>query len=317
MNKSLGTLHEVDLREIWLNEAFDFTRWLSTEENLAKLSAELGMELELEATEVPVGPYKADIVARDVSSNRKVVIENQLEKTDHSHLGQIITYASGLDAKVIIWIAKKFTEEHRSALDFLNEKTGADLQIFGLELKLFQIDDSRPALKFERVSTPNDYVSMTKAAEHSMSNTEKMYLEFWNQFKDYAVSAKTFLRLGKPQPQNWYAVTIGRSNFWVSLLAVNQKKRIGCEIYLSGPNAKKAFHLLEKQKTEIEKATGALDWQLLEEGQDSRIIVYRPDVDLSEKKNWDDAFKWLKERAETFHRIFSPRVKALDLRDGH
>src|SRR5687767_11158192 len=119
--RHLGRLEQVELRELWLDEARDFTPWLAQEVNLALLSSTLGIELELEGVEVFVGSFKADIVARDISSDTKVIIENQLEKTNHDHLGKIITYASGVDAKSVIWIAKEFSEEHRRALDYLNE----------------------------------------------------------------------------------------------------------------------------------------------------------------------------------------------------
>ena len=309
MEKTLGQLKKVDLREFWTNESYDFTRWLAREENLEKLSTELGMELELEGTEVPVGPYKADIVAHDISSNRKVVIENQLEKTDHDHLGKIITYASGLSANTIIWIAKEFTEEHRRALDILNENAGPDLQIFGLEIKLFQIDESRPAPKFEPVSIPNEYAAMAKGEEPELSETKALYLEFWRGLSDYMASAKTFLPLRKARQQHWFTITVGRSRFQVSLTASLQKNRIGCEIYMRGPDAKKAFKLLENRKAEIEKLTGPLEWQYLHEGQDCRVAVYHAGVDISDKKNWSEAFRWLKDKAETFHKSLLSRHK--------
>ena len=110
MPSPLGSLEPVDLRTIWPDEARDFTPWLAQEENLRRLSDALNLELELDRVEVAVGPYSADIVATDASSNSKVVIENQLEKTNHDHLGKVLTYASGLEARILIWIAKKFTE---------------------------------------------------------------------------------------------------------------------------------------------------------------------------------------------------------------
>jgi hypothetical protein len=116
----LGKLERVDLRDIWTSEASDFTPWLARERNLEILGDTLGIELELEAQEKAVGPFRADILCKDIATDSWVLIENQLERTDHTHLGQLLTYASGLEAVTIVWIAARFTEEHRSTLDWLN-----------------------------------------------------------------------------------------------------------------------------------------------------------------------------------------------------
>jgi len=128
----LGRLERVDLREIWLSEAQDFTPWLARPENLSVLAETLGMELELEAQEQAVGPFRADLLCKDLDSDKWVLVENQLERTDHRHLGQLMTYAAGLKAVSIVWIAASFTEEHRAALDWLNEITDESFEFFGL-----------------------------------------------------------------------------------------------------------------------------------------------------------------------------------------
>ncbi len=128
----LGRLERVDLREIWLSEAQDFTPWLARPENLSVLAETLGMELELEAQEQAVGPFRADLLCKDLESDKWVLVENQLERTDHRHLGQLMTYAAGLKAVSIVWIAASFTEEHRAALDWLNEITDESFEFFGL-----------------------------------------------------------------------------------------------------------------------------------------------------------------------------------------
>lgn len=310
-DKKLGTLESVDLREYWIDEAQGFTPWLASEENLERLSTALGMELELEGLEVRVGPYKADIVARDISSDTKVIIENQLEKTNHDHLGKIITYASGLDAKVIIWIAKEFSEEHRRAIDYLNENVAPNLRLFGIEIQLWRIGNSPPAPMFKIVSSPNDYTSIIKSEEQELTETKNLYLDFWSNFKNYCESQKTFLSIRKPRPQHWFSIAVGRSKFTISLTASVQKRRLACEIYMRGSNAKKAFRELLKDKTLIEGVTGSLEWQELPEGQDCRIVLYQHDIDISQKSNWENAFEWLKTKAELFHKAFSSRIKAL------
>ena len=153
----LGRLKQVELRDIWGNEAQHFTPWLAAEENLSVLADTLDMELELEDQEMDVGQFRADILCKNADGGSWVLIENQLERTDHRHLGQLLTYAAGLHAVTICWIAKNFTEEHRATLDWLNEITDGRFQFFGLEIEVWKIGNSLPAPKFNVVSKPNDW----------------------------------------------------------------------------------------------------------------------------------------------------------------
>jgi hypothetical protein len=168
----IGRLTRVELREIWIREATDFTLWLAREENLAVLAETLGIDLELEAQEKAVGPFRADILCKDIDSNAWVLIENQLECTDHSHLGQLLTYASGLQAVTIIWIAARFTEEHRATLDWLNKITDESFRFFGLEVELWRIGDSPAAPKFNIVSKPNDWSRSVAQAARAIDEAE-------------------------------------------------------------------------------------------------------------------------------------------------
>ena len=309
--KQMGLLEPVDLREFWEDEAQDFTPWLSEDENLAILSASLGLDLELEDTEAAVGPYKADILAKDAVSDSKVIIENQLDKTNHDHLGKTLTYASGLDADIIIWIAREFTDEHRQAVDFLNEKASPDLRCFAVEVQLWKIGDSLPAPQFKIVASPNEYRAQVVVGPKKLSETRALYLEFWTTFKEYCSNAKTFLGLRKPRHQHWFSIAVGRAKFHISLTASRQKKRIGCEIYMRGASATKAFNLLRGDKEAIEDQLGALNWMELPDGQDCRIVKYKEGMDIGDRHAWDGVFAWLKEQAEQFHSTFSPRIKAL------
>ena len=310
----LGKLTHVPLREYWKDEARDLTRWLAEPDNLLQLSNTLDMELELEGIEVLVGPYKADIVANDLSSDSKVVIENQLEKTNHDHLGKILTYASGLNARVMIWVAREFTEEHRRALDFINENAAPELRCYGIEIQLWRIGDSAPAPMFKVVSRPNDYTSEIKTTtgrNDEISDVRATYLEFWSGFVAYCKEHKSRLNLRKPRPQHWFGIAIGRSRFGNNLVASLQNHRIGCEIYLRGKNAKTYFHLLYEKKEEIESQLGPLEWMELPTKQDCRIIVRKFDVDINNQINWPGAFVWLMEQAENFQKTFPPFIKAL------
>lgn len=183
----LGRLEAVDIRDVWSDEAQNFTPWLAEEDNLALLSKTLGMELELEAQEKPVGPFRADILCKDTADNSWVLIENQLDGTDHKHVGQLITYSAGLQAVTIIWIARDFADEHRAALDWLNEITTDDFRFFGLEIELWKIGDSHMAPKFNIVSKPNDWSRSVRQATRGgdLSESGMLYRNYWSELKDY------------------------------------------------------------------------------------------------------------------------------------
>ncbi len=316
MIDKLGKLEKVDLRKLWKDEARDFTPWLATEENIELLGETLGIGIEVEGTEVSVGIFKVDILAREISSNRVIIIENQLEKTDHDHLGKIITYASGLDAEIVVWISRKITEEHRKAIDWLNDITGEDIAFFGLEIELWKINESPPAPKFNIVCSPNEWAKMAKKSSTTGKVTEGNMLKqaFWTSFNEFMEEKGTFLKLRKPLPQSWYSLAVGRSNFEIYLTVRTLKPRIGCELYLSGEQAKKAFHTLIKQKEEIEREMGEkLDWQELPEARDCRIALYNLGADVEKREEWNDYFEWLGGKAEKFHKVFSKRVKDLDI----
>lgn len=313
---SLGRIEKVDIRDQWHNEEYDFTPWLAKESNIQVLADEIGMDLEVEDTEVNIGSYKADIVAID-GEKRKVIIENQLSKTDHKHLGQIITYASGINAQIVIWVCKEVTDEHRQAIDWLNEVTTEDVAFFACEVELWRIGTSEPAPKFNVISSPNDWSKIIKSSVPSdaLSPTKQMHLKFWNALKEYMTDEGTDLRLRSPRPQHWYTMAVGRSKFHISLTNNTQAKRVGCEIYIRGKAAKEAFSKLKQHQDIIEHNLGPLEWQELPEGQDCRIIQYH-DGDAKNEREWPKMHEWLKERAESFYREFSPRIKQLDLSDG-
>ena len=180
----LGDIKRVDdLRSVWKHEASDFTRWLAEEENLKLLSEAVGMRIRLVETEASVGSFSVDILAEDEDTQTKVVIENQLEPTNHDHLGKVITYASGVDARVAIWIVREAREEHQRAIDWLNEHTDDSLAFFLVQIELWQIDDSKKAPRFEVISKPNEWA---KAAKQSVTSIDSPAVEFWEQFRNYA-----------------------------------------------------------------------------------------------------------------------------------
>jgi len=164
-----GRLEKVELRDFWYKEDKDFTPWLAKPENIEILSEAIGIELEVQSQEQNVGPFRADILCFDINDNHYILIENQLEKTDHTHLGQLMTYAAGLDAITIIWISPRFTEEHRAALDWLNRITDETFRFFGIEIELYRIGDSFPAPMFNVVSKPNDWSKNVKKTASNLT----------------------------------------------------------------------------------------------------------------------------------------------------
>ena len=316
MSNKLGKLEKVDLREFWKDEARHFTPWLAREENIELLSETLGIEIEVDGTEIPVGTFKVDILAREINSNKVIIIENQLEKTDHDHLGKIITYASGLGAEIVVWVSRTITDEHRRAIDWLNDITGEDIAFFALEIELWRIDNSPPAAKFNIVCSPNEWAKLVKRSSSSGNITKGALLkqEFWASLKEYMEEKGTFLKLRKPHPQSWYSLAVGKSNFEIDLTIRTIKPRVGCELYISGEQAKKAYNALLKNKEEIEKEFGEkLDWQELPEKRDCRIALYNIGADIEKREEWNNYFEWLREKAEKFHKVFSKRVKNLSI----
>jgi len=324
-NKNLGRLEKVSLREAWLSESSDFTPWLAKEENLKLLGETIGIDLELESQEKEVGPFRADILCKDTATDEWVLIENQLERTDHSHLGQLLTYAAGLNAVTIVWIAERFTEEHRAALDWLNERTDDKINLFGLETELWRIGDSPIAPKFNVISQPNEWSrTVQQAAKDSagISEHKQMQLQFWTSFREYMEIKGSFVRCQKPSPQHWMNHAIGRSGVHLVSVAslwnseTNSKDpEIRTDLYLDGPYAKKEFLALEEQKESIEHALGfSLTWWNPENKAACRVYT-RQDANFLDQKLWPEQFEWLCQHLEKMHTVFAPIMKQLKIDD--
>jgi len=241
-----------------------------------------------------------------------VVVEAQLNQTDHDHLGKLITYASGLNAKTVVWIAGSFTDEHRQALDWINETSSERVRYFGLEVYVIRIRGSIPAPQFKVVSSPNVWAQEVRT-EAQFTATKLDQRKFWEELGEFIRSKGSSLPLRKPLPQHWYDIAIGRSNFNLALSINTRLNRVGCELYMSGPLAKQAFTLLQADKEAIERELDLnLEWQLLEGKEASRIAAYQQGS-ISNQIQRDELKDWLYATAERFHRVFAPRVKALKL----
>lgn len=307
----LAKLERVELRKAWERESEDFTPWLARPENIELLGEELGLDLEVEAQERNVGPFRADILCKDTATGEWVLIENQLEKTDHTHLGQLMTYAAGLQAVTIVWIAERFCDEHRAALDWLNEITGDKFSFFGLEIELWRIGESLVAPKFNIVSKPNDWTKGGRTPPAGDSPTGQLQQDYWTAVRELAIQRKSFLKFHKPLPQAWTDVALGRTNLFMSAAINTTKKWASVSLVINTEVAKAHFKLLEADRPAIEAEVGeALDWRELPHRKQSHVVLVRA-ADPTDRKDWPAQHDWLLKTLETFHKVFSHRVKGL------
>ncbi|UWR64815.1 DUF4268 domain-containing protein [Phaeobacter inhibens] len=315
----LGKLERVDLRSEWIKEDRDFTPWLAREENISLLGETLNMSLEVEQEERRVGRFSADILCRDTATadGDWVVIENQLETTDHSHLGQVITYAAGLEAKTCIWVAAKFHEEHRAAIDWLNEITGDGLQFFALEIELWRIGDSLSAPKFNIVAQPNDWKrdvgrAAKNLAEGTLNETKQLQLAFWEGVNE-RISQNRVLRPRKPSPKQWMDYSVGRTGFVLRATISTQNNRVGAALYIQNPDAQAQFEQLLAMKDEIDGTFGlTLDWDPLPSKQACKISTDIQAAGISDRSSWPKLQSWLVATLEEMYSCFAPKVRVLE-----
>ncbi len=286
--KTIGKLREVDVRELWQHEQYDFSTWLAKGQNLDYLNEILGLTLADADTEVYVGPYRCDLVAKDETSDVTVIVENQLDGTDHDHLGKIITYASGLGAKVIVWIVKTAKEEHRAAIEWLNNNTVDDIHFFLIEIHAYKIGDSDPAPKFEVVEQPNGFVKRgnpSKAARGDLNKGQSERLIFWEQFNQIVASRGKPFNIRKATTDHWYDIAVGSSEAHIAVNLVNKDGMIVVELYIS--DNKELFDALFSHRADIEAALGtALVWDRLDHKKASRIKYAFSGLDFADHSNY-------------------------------
>ena len=292
----LGKMKKItDLRNIWAHESRDFSKWLSQEEGLALLSDAVGFDIVFLSAESSVGSFNVDIFAEEYATNRKIVIENQLEETNHDHLGKIITYAAGKSADVIIWIVKKARDEHRKAIEWLNDHTDENIGFFLIEIELWQIGDSLPAPKFNVVESPNDWAKTMKTTQN-LTALNNLQLKYWKAFIDYSESNQEFKRIfnnRKPNPQHWYNLSVGNSSCYISLTVNSQKNRIGADLYF--PDDKPLYEHFKEHQQEIERELNScVEWHVASKA--CRILVLT-DGDINKEEEWNSAFLWYCEMA--------------------
>ena len=309
MEFKLGKLEEVNIRDIWKHEQYDFSNWLSKEENIELLGNEIGLTLTDISKEVFVGAFKCDLVAKDETSGIKVIIENQLEATNHDHLGKIITYASGLEADVIVWIVKEAREEHRSAIEWLNNNTVKDISFFLIEIHAYKIGDSLTAPKFVIIEKPNEFLKNTKTTNDNgeLTKAQAERLNFWNKFNEILIAKNKPFNVRKATTDHWYNIALGTCEANISITLVNKINSIGIEIYID--ENKELFDKLYKLSDEIEKDLGfKMDWQRLDDKKASRIIYYIEGLDFNNHKNYNELIDEVIDKAVKIRTVFKKYI---------
>lgn len=300
---NLGTLKEItDLRSIWPHEALNFTPWVA--DNVDLLADAVGLDITVDETESSVGDFNVDIYASETGTDRKIIIENQLEDTDHDHLGKLITYASGKGADVVIWVVKHAREEHKAAVEWLNNHTDDKIGFFLCEIKLFQIGDSQIAPAFTVVERPNDWTKEIRKTA-SANSTQQQRLEYWQAFNDYAFSDANFSRIfnkRKPTTDHWMDFSIGSSACHIAVSQIQKRKAVDVELYIN--DDKELFKSLFAHKDEIEKNMEMeLEWKELPERKASRILIEKT-VDLDDRATWPEQFDYIMDTCIKMKRAF-------------
>ena len=306
---SIGKLKEVDIRELWKHEQYDFSEWLSKKENIENLNEILGLTLIDISKETYVGSYRCDLFAKDETTGIKVIIENQLEVSNHDHLGKIITYASGLDAKVVVWIVKEAREEHRSAIEWLNNNTNSNVNFFLIEIHAYKIGESDPAPMFQVVEQPNDFIKNNKSTnrDESMNKSQSQRIEFWNQFNNVVIERGKPFNIRKATTDHWYNVAIGTSEAHIDITLVNKDSLIGVELYIT--DNKELFDKLYERKDEIEQELGFnLDWRRLDNSKASRIVYHIKGLNFDDHSNYNELMNRTIDLAVLMRNVFKKYI---------
>ncbi|AHG05028.1 hypothetical protein HALDL1_16550 [Halobacterium sp. DL1] len=302
------------VREYWADEARKFTPWLADQiesEDPSEVEDVIQLDLSLRGTEQSVGRYNLDILA-EAEDGRTVVIENQLEPSDHDHLGKCLAYASGVDADIVVWISPRFNDEHSDAFQWLNDHTQEGIDLFALRLEVWRIGDSDPAVRFTAVEEPSEWKAQAQRSTE-LTDTKKRYLEFWTGFRDVIQESDTPLSARKPFPENWYNNPIGRSGMKLQFKVSVQNGMAAAQFVIDdNPDA---FEALQDEAAAIDaQIQGDVEWHSVEDSPDrsnrSRVTVTR-DIDLEDEEKWPEYYDWLLHRGTELHDVFSDRVRDL------
>lgn len=282
----LGKIEEVALRRIWPNEARDFTPWLAKQENLDDLGDLLGLSLVEAEQEVSVGSFSADIHCKIENDNRTVIIENQIESSNHDHLGKTIVYASGVDASIVIWIVKNARPEHVSAVEWLNEHTDSDIGFFLIEIHAIRIGDSDPAPQFNIVAQPNEYMKSVKSGDDKqLTRSQLGRYEFWTQLITFIEENDIGLGVRKPSYDHWRDFKLGSSKYHLTVNLLDGESKIRTALWIS--EGKEIFDNLYANKDSIEASYGSsLEWDRKDLQKASWIADYIDGFSYDDQSNW-------------------------------
>ena len=320
----ISTLESVDVRTVWPDESRDFTPWLAEPENLTRLGEALGLTLEPRGTEQAVGSFSADILCRRLDGGSDdeswVVIENQFGRTNHDHLGKLLTYTAGLSARTVVWIAEEFRDEHRAALDLLNASTTREYAYFGVEIELLKIDESRPAPRFNVVVQPNDWAKIVRPTdrEGELSETRRLQLEFWSDFQSLMKSGST-IPITRPSPTSYMTHRVGLSgvrvvSFFTTWNSTRQNYSIGelrVALEFFGRDRQEKFERLSESADLIGREAGKpYLWQPWDSESIHRVMV-RKDAETEDREKWPGYQAWLKTEVERMFRVLVPKAKEL------
>lgn len=296
-NSKLARMEQVDLRKVWSREA-DFTQWLAQDDNIERLGKTLGLDLEVQRQEAGVGPFRADILCKEVDADRDVVIENQIEGTDHSHLGQLLTYAAGLQASIVVWVAQSFTEEHRAALDWLNENSSGKIAFFGVEVELCRIAGSPPAPRFNVVSRPNKWTERIRTP--NLTKTEQLRLRYWTELRVFLKEIRSSIQCAEPAHRKYLPAQCPIQGFRCGFeMAVGHK---WISVYL-GASRKENLALLHRvrkgHKKAFEKELGtSTEWT-------NKWVSISRGADPSDTRDWPRQDEWMKSALEKLLSVFT------------
>ena len=299
----LGKIEFLPLRQVWANEATAFTPWLLENENL--LGDLLGVEISLAKNEHKVGDFSLDLLGTNLTDDSPLIVENQLERTDHSHLGQLLTYAGGLEPSTIVWIASEFRDEHRAALDWLNQVTDEQTHFFGVVVKAIRIGDSAPAPWLELVVKPNQWSELSKRASQSSEITERKdrYLRFWDSLLTINRDKHRMFARKRPDSREWLSLGSGITGITIGMNV--QRHRIYVDLYFKGDAERNLarFEHLRASKDLVEDTFGSgLSWEELEERKACRIGFYG-EGSILEEESWRQSQDWLVDTALRFAKV--------------
>lgn len=314
-----ASLNPQEVRDYWNHEEYEFTPWVAEEigaDSASQLENTLGIDLEVIDIEKPVGNYRVDIYAKVVDDGRTVIIENQLENSDHDHLGKSIAYAAGVDADIIVWIAPKFNDEHLDAIQWLNANSREHVNFFAIRIEVWRIGDSLPAVRFNAIESPSEWKEKAQRSRGELSDRDKFREDFWTAFRDRIEETNTSLRPRKPQPRHYYSNPIGIGGYHLSFNLDEDSEELAIMLIID--NSEFAYDELRRQADDIEdELQNDIDWGELRE---TRAGKMRSDLGVTRHANiadrdaWDEYFEWMLTQGERFHEVFLPRLRDIENR---